>query len=628
MAYLSDGTGDWSLGQDAWKDPSLIQPNQYASGVNISTRGNLLGPRPPFRIFETAFDPKQTITTDYGYVRSVESVWASGKFQAMIPYKTSAGRFIITVISGLIFRTNIDERTTTLLSDKIFLNQYIPRINSAVALDTIVLFDFPSRPILINGNEVTVSSQTHLVNGSPAPQVPVSVLGAYNQNRLFIANAGVGFTAGDGVGNLATPEAPITFTELFTPSSPFFNQQFTLSTGNVLDAITAMGFIQQLDTSTGIGALFVATKHQVYSYQSQQPRDQWETQQFGGVFLANAGIAGPRAFINVNSDLIFLSGQGYIHAFSNARNDAKKWGNIPISREVNNYLVFNDPDLAQYAVLGYYNNRVFISANPYRVGALDRSQRPVSDYAHGGFVVLEIEALASLLSQGTPIWDGLWTGVNPMEIQTLDEMCFVMSKDGTSENGINALYVLGNDDDSDIVRGGHERDVRSIVYTKDFTYGQDLESNFTYKKENTFSIEPKDFVGQIKLKIERKPSQSNIWLLLTEWLHDAPGCTEQMPEDAILNGITPHQITPLVFGDGKESGCNPVTGDSYEGFTSMQYRLTIAGKSWRIKTIKSKVELLEVDEKQNLDLCRDLPPVKEGVQCLPDWTIPETILCR
>lgn len=622
--FTKDGTFDWSMGQDAWHDPNKLQANQYAAGVNVSPRGGRLAPRPAFHQVPLRFEQK-TLGTVYGYLRHIKDVWEAGKFQALIPFDAGSDQYLIVVICGLIFKTNINTWTTVLLSDDIKLDQYQPRINWSYAGQAIVIYDYPDYPVIveIEAGKVYRSDPEHKVNGELQPQVPIARMGTYNQNRLVIANDGTEFTAGDPVGNLLTPEAPLTFTEIFTPSSPYVNQFFSLPTEEAISHISAMGFIQQLDSSTGIGPLFIGTEKKVAFFRTDTARDQWSKQQFGGVVLANVGIAGPRAFVNVNSDLVFLSAEGNVHSFTNARNQAKQWGNVPISREVKNYLKFNDATLAQFACLGAVGNRVLISANPYRVQALDRSGRPVTDYAHGGFVALDIDPMSSFLMEGTPIWDGLWTGVNPMDICTVGKRCFIMSKDGCGGSGYNALYELREDSQHDIVRG-HERQIRAIVYTKSYTFNDD----FAQKREHTLTFHLHDLEGPVYFKVERKPSHSDEFNLWGEWRHEAPNSTEEMPLEELLNGFAKHQLKQIIFGDPVEDRASEINDDLFNTFRALQLRITIQADAWSLDHAKVEVRLVPFLERQEAENCETLRKVSIPKQPEPDWLIPEISLCN
>ncbi len=620
MQTVEDGTFDWSLGQDAYSDINQIRPNQFAAGINITTKGSTLAHRPPFE--------HQQITFDYRIVenRTIEDIWTAGKFQAAFGVATDTHNYVVTIVSGLVFKTNLATLNTVLVSETVKVDQHASRINWGYAGDTVVIFDYPNYPLLLKGNTLTRSDFNHVIRGSAAPQVPITTVGTYNQNRFFVATNGVEFTAGDGVGNLATPEAPVTFTEIFTPSSPFVNQVFSLPTEDIRYPITAMGFIQSLDESTGIGQMFVATKKRLYTYQTNQPRENWGKGSFGSVLLANAGIAGPRSYVNVNSDLLFMSGEGKLHALSTSRNDAKRWGNVPISREVENFLKFSDPDLAQFSVLGYFNNRVYITANPYLADATTREGESIIDYAHGGLVVLEIDSLASFLQEGSPSWAGLWTGVNPMELINIGDSFYIMSKDGDT-NGINRLYRVNETADTDIVNG-RNRPIRSVVYTKGYSFTGDTNGQFIQKQESTVAMHVQDIKGDLEITVDRKPSHSDSWLKYRNWKHTAPVDTHDIPEDEFINGFSPHQVKQIIFGDPENEECNPITNDLYSTFRSIQYRLTIEGVAWRLDNFKVKATIRPFEEKQEQDICNGLPPVKIAAQCSYDWDIPKERLCQ
>jgi len=618
---LTDGTADWSLGQDAWHSPDRIAPNQYWKGINVSTRGGFLSPRARYCQLQLTFEDKR-ITTSYGYSRTIADIWTAGKFQAFIYYNQLPDEYLITVVCGLIYRTNIRNGKTILMSEDIKVNQYRPRINWSYAAGSIVIFDFPNYPVIITGDDVMRSDPNNVINGFSQPQVPISTMGTYNQNRLFVANEGTEFTAGDPVGNLLTPEAPLTFTEVLTPSSPFYRQFFTLDTFNNAPTITAMGFIQQLDSNTGIGPMFVSTEDNLFFYNTNQPRDAWTQGQFGGLLLANAGVIGPRAIVNVNSDLLFLSAQGKVHALSAARAESKRWGNVPISREVEVFLRTPEHRINSYATLGYFNNRIYISANPYRIGALDREARPVSDYAFGGFVVMELDNLSSFLSEGSPTWSGLWTGINPMDIINTRDKCFVISKDYEVAN---AIYEITDDIDTDIAYG-LKRQVRSVVYTKEYEF----ENPFTQKREHNLVLQTKNLAGKIKIIIERKPSHSSKFLLWDTWEYEAPIEACDIPCDEFLKGLANHELKEIIFGDAEEQGCSPITGDVYNTFLKNQLRIIIQGDYWELDHVKFSARLVEFLERPTKVVCGKLPVQYIEAPCdsAVDWAIPTLSRCE
>lgn len=93
----------------------------------------------------------------------------------------------------------------------------------------------------------------------------------------------------------------------------------------------------------------------------------------------------------------------------------QKWARLSLSSEVQNWMKCPDVSLYRYGSVTYFKNKVLVSASPYRARARTVEQMRVSDYAFGGFTVLELDNLVSYGEASSPVWAGLWTGVNPLD---------------------------------------------------------------------------------------------------------------------------------------------------------------------------------------------------------------------
>lgn len=612
--FVEDGTFDWTLGQDSWAYPTKVKPNQYHKGVNLSITGGGLSPRPKFHFQKLTFDTKEN-----------ELIWKRGRFQCAIKYDKGDVPYILTVVSGVLFKTTVSTGYTERVPSTEVMSQFSPRINRSYADDKIVFFDYPSYPMIFDGQTLRRSDINKFYLGQfLTPEIPIANLGAYNQNRLFIANFGASFTAGDPVGNSATPEAPITFTEVLTPSSPFVNQILTLPDDNTLSQITAMGFLQSQDTSTGIGPMFVATRDKIFAYQTFLPRADWDKTRFGTMLINNAGIIGPRAYTNINSDLIFMSGEGFIRALSTATSDLRKWSNVPISREVQAYLHARHPELLKHTVITYHNNRVLIAANPYLTTCWTRDGKPSTDVAFAGMVVMEIDATASMLAEGAPAWVGLWTGVDPLEFVTIRNDLYIVAKEGNE----NALFKLVEGPGKD--RREHtEESVRSIIYTKSYSFtGEETNTAFMYKHEHTVAMHLQELRGDIKLQIERKPSHAHNWSTVAEWSHCAPTCLNDVDVCEPFVALQSHNFRDLIFSEDSKQACSPLTNDLYSIFRACQYRITLEGEHWLLDNFKVRAQLFMHQERNDAMLCDSLPCVYVPFECDPDWNLPERSLCQ
>lgn len=578
--FLTAGQVDFLGGQDASKIPSRIADNACAAAVNATFTKGVPAPRWGQKKRKITF-PDGGITTSVGSTISYEQIFHGGRFQSAFQYQIGSENFAVIVISGIIFLVSIDTFNAQVLSvPGGELNETSPRHNWSEAGQFNVVFDFPNFPVIFDGNTVRRADPTKA-------EVPISTLGAYNQNRLAIANATNEFTLGDPAGSLAAPGAPITFEEVETLASPYFGQIFQLPTGIADGPITAMGFIQSVDTSTGIGPMFVATANQMFTFHTEIPRGLWENGQFGSSFITTSGVTGQRAFINVNSDLFFLSPDYQVRAASQSRDEQQRWSKTPISREVTNWLFTSDQTLAPFNVMGYFENKIFVATNPYRVSAQNLEREEILDVAHAGFVVLELDNQATLGKSAMPAWAGLWTGVRPMEIFTtnLGQRCFVMSKD----DGSNELWELMPDKTYDEDSDGTIRQITTIFDSRQDALG----SPFDNKALHSIDLGFHNIKGDFKAEVFYKPAQGVEFAKWGEMSNIAPWRTCNVPEGCFVNGFAPHELRDQTIGYPVQNKvCDPVGKTSYNIGKKVQLRFIIEGIYWELQEYRIKANRL------------------------------------
>lgn len=611
---LQAGNVDFLGGQDASKIPCHIADNCYYSGINVSTKRGAVQPRWGFERKTLTYPEGGYFNANNVYV-TYKELFESGKFQLIAAYPVGNVERLLIVINGIIFLLNINYSTLSVvqISDGSMLNPRAPRLNWCTAGTSMVIFDFPSYPVIVTGSTARRADPALM-------EVPVSTNGTFNQNRLIVANAGIDFTAGDPVGSLITPNAPITFEEVMTPSSPYYGQVFQLTTASTDDPITAMGFLQVVDTSTGIGPLLIATTKAIYSYATQNPRSDWDQGKFGAVVVYNNGVVGPRAWCNVNSDLFFLSADGFVRTLSMSRAEQARWSKIPISREVELWMKYNDPALKQFAFVSYFKNKVFFSANPYRIQAVDYStRRPISDYAHAGLVVLELDNVVSFGEPVKPTWAGLWTGVNPMDMVVLNERAFIVSKDNYS---INAIWEVNPDthyDTSDC----SIRYVRSRIYTKEFNFGDD----FSNKEAHSIDMNLEELTGDVQVDVKYKAAHSPKFLPWGVFKYNVPWRICSMPCDGPLEGFVSQIVRDLTFGSptGDTEECNVATEEIYKVFKKVQLEITFKGIYWELHEYR----IIATPRPQNTQdtACTEYPVVATTADCNDDWYVEDFNLC-
>lgn len=611
---LQDGNLDFSGGQDASKTPDKVKENAYFSGINLTTEDGALGPRPAQEKLRLIFDDTGSYLDSNGRSHTYESLYYGGRFQAGIPYSIGREFFIIEIISGVMFLINQVTGYVRILSinDGSTIDENTPRVQWSPAGRFLVIFDYPAKPIIIEGFLARRSDLS-------AYEVPISVLGCYNQNRLFIANAGNEFTGGDPSGNTATPDAPITFEEVLAPASSYLGQIFQIPTNYNNDPITGMAFLQYTDTSTGIGPLLVSTARGVFSYQTQVPRANWEAGAFGTNFIYDVGFAGPRAFTNVNSDLFFLGSDGQVRSVSMSRDEQKKWSKVPLSREVQDWLKYWDKDLISYGTLCYYKNRIYITANPYRTSAVNSFGTFTTDVAHGGLVVIELANISSLGADSPPVWTGLWTGVRPSDMIVNNDTCFIMGKDNSNRNSIWKVNDSLNADTD----GPQERLIKSRVYTREYFF----QDSFQDKEPHSLDIPFQGIKGELEATIEFKPNHAATYGLWGKFKHVAPYSICKTTDPCAISGLAPHSFKEVNLGYPIDADkCDTVTNTLYKRFRKIQLKITVKAREWRIEEFILRAFAMA----QNISKpsCEKLPEVSVCLGCNDDWVVEDFNICQ
>lgn len=607
---LPDGTTDFSGGQNAAIEPDQLPNNQFHIGVNISVERACVSPR--WGIVEQPLDftPAGDYTRASGFKVPFEEVFLGGKFQGFAPYSIGPDYFNLYIVSGFIFIINLQDFTVDVLNKTDQLNVNADRVNWSNAGEFFVIYDWPNNPFILDGIQIRRADPTKF-------EVPVSVLGAYNQNRLCIANAGIDWTAGDPAGSPATPDAPITFIEVLTPSTGYTGDVYQLPTAvKNNDVITAMGFLQVLDKSTEIGSLIVASANSIYSYPTFLPRVQWQGGNDGRVFgsiLLNTGIAGQRAQTNVNSDFIFLNPEGQLYSVAMARDEFRQWSNSPISREVENFLGAEDAALSFVAACGHFKNKIFCTCNPYRVDVVSSEGVPQTDFVSSGVVVIETDNRAGLTNKKPPVWAGVWTGVQFMDMAENNKIFYVAAK----HNNRNGLFIFDPLRTYDFI-DGKPRDVRSVLVTKEYE-----NTDGTVNKElNSLDLGFRDIEEKLNITVHYKPDTSgiyNIWRENICFMAPVEQC-DALPK--FPNGLTPQGVRDMNIGGVDPDVCNIGTDEYMHVYKGVQLRLIITGRNWKLKYLKLRGLVLPeniLDFYCNED-CKGVPI---PVDCFDIWEIPK-----
>lgn len=593
-------------GQDVSLPSSRLELNKFVAGINVNTSKGVIRPR-------YAFQRKKLKIQKGGYSYAFNKIadftfnFKTGLFQAFVPYRVGKAYYQLIVINGLIYLLNQQDFSVKLLTlnSDTQLNPVQKRIYWGVTAKYVVFADFPNRPVIIE-NGVARRSNKDL------NELPVLNLVTYNQNRAIFSNGLNEFTGGDPAGSLTAPLAPITINEILA-GGPYVGEIYK-APSEYDDAITALTTLQATDTSTGIGSLIVATEEQIFSYDTTQPRSEWKNlNQFGTCLSYNAGIIDQLAQTNINSDLFFIAKDGTLRGLSSARDEQKKWARTPMSLPVENWVQYIDPDLIKYSRLTYFNNKIFWAVRPTYTKALRLDKTPILDVCHSGFAVLDMANVSRGLGDVPPAWDGLWTGLRPMDMLVNDGRMFVISKD----SGINEIYEVLPDQSVDRTDGGERRQIKSIIYTRDYF----TQSMFQEKELSRLESNITDILGEFHYDVKYKPSDASNFMEWGNYSLDVLNGYDTFIDQKV-NQRTGVALKELNINAPKLEEANAVTKDLYGTVKRVQYRLELTGDSWQLNefiVIGSELK----DEQEKGDTLEPNTKVEDFHTLTNDWDYKE-----
>lgn len=252
--------------------------------------------------------------------------------------------------------------------------------------------DGVSPPLVWDG---TVMRQITAVGNPVPPKLPAGTVMDYFMGRIWVASQGRAYVAGDIVGSPGAPSSG-TAPYQFRDSILNITENSLLNAGGAFIVPTNAGNIRaifhtaNLDTALGEGQLFVASRKTIYSVNVVPDRAQWQTlkEPLQRVAQLNFGTTSDRSVVPVNGDVFLQSPpNGDIRSFALALRYFHQWGNVPISRNMNRVLRFNDRSLLSFGTGIEYDNRLLQSVLPFVI--------PGIGVGHKGIMALDFDLISS-----------------------------------------------------------------------------------------------------------------------------------------------------------------------------------------------------------------------------------------
>lgn len=351
---------------------------------------------------------------------SLESAFEDGCWQGAHPYTDSQGNaHLIVCISGNVYQINVASLKVTDLSSVSgqTLASDRPQVWMVQAEEFLIIQDGSSLPLIFNGAKLRQSNSK--LNGGD--EVPTGTVMEYSRGRLWVASEDrTTFIAGDLAYSTTQSSADVlSFTE-----NTFLNGGGFFVVPNQSGRITAMRSIAVQDTTTAQGPLQVFTERGVFSVNAPFDRDSWQnvTSPIQTVSVLAAGAVGQNSAINVNGDIWYRSNDG-VRSFAVARRDHGTWVNTPLSEEVSRALEGDSSSLLSRGSAALFDNRLLQTVAPktYKTNNTDRG------VTHAGLAVLDFNPVSRMFDRGQPVWDGIWTGLNVLQVvyHSAVDRCFL-----------------------------------------------------------------------------------------------------------------------------------------------------------------------------------------------------------
>jgi hypothetical protein len=440
--------------------------------------------------------------------------------------------------------------------------------------DFVFIFQAENYLIVLGGQEATMIYDGSTLRLSGPDEVPSGFLGAYGWGRIWICNPDRRtFEAGDivygpsGTAMFGFRDAILKFTE-----NDFLNEGGSFGVPYEAGPITSMQFLVATDTSLGLGQLLVGTTNMVFSVNAPVERTTWKslTYPIQTISIIDYGPRGPRHTISINGDMWYRAEDGIRSFISSVRNFPSP-GNTPMSREVDPILFEDTPQLLFYGSAMLFDNKMFMTVSPFR----DFSQQ----VNHRGLIVINFDVLSNLRVKETPIWEGLQTGLNILQLSKAriqgEERGFIWAQGQDIElwevltDGISDQFVTSNG-----TVNIRRTDIACILQTR----SEDYSSAMDLKRLIMGEIYLEDVADMVVMQISYRPDDYPNWVPWQQFAvcSTVSQCYPHPPGVCLFQTNARSYAARLTLPQPRDD-CNLMTGKPMREFHKCQFQLLWTG---------------------------------------------------
>jgi len=450
-----------------------------------------------FLIIQNGLDKPLIFDGEFLYAAGSGNPGSVGVIASSLPIGT-----LMSYGQGRLFVAS-SNRTTFYAGDIVYGGSTNQVAISSSAVGATVVFTTSSAHSLAQGDVVTISGH------SSSPNLNGTWKATVLSSTTFSIPSGCS-TAGSGgyviKANAGTDTDLLRFTE-----TTYLSEGGSFQLPSEMGRITGMIFQPISDTAAGQGDLMVFGESGVVTFAVAAPREMWKTTPgFQRITLLKIGSVCERFLVPINNDIYFRGSDG-VRSYRNARADQGGTGETPFSTPIDAFLDFDTEYMYEASSAVYFDNRLIFTVGPtenYKnVGTNPIKAMPIT---HKGFGVFDFSSMSRPNTEFSPIWDGLWTGLNTTQLiagqinRTPRCFAFVLNPD-TLENELWELYPWAIYDYT--LTSSGER-IQCAIETRGYSFN----SPWNLKKLIRADLWVSGFEGTTTMNVLYRPDGSSCWI--------------------------------------------------------------------------------------------------------------------
>lgn len=505
------------LGVDTFSDPSQLEYFYCTAAVNKSFRKGEISTRPPFRSLSLSFDTEEN-----------KEIFEKGNITGAIAYDNTyegTQSHLVIAVADRILKGRIYADT---IEFSLLISGIDPKLTSyfVQAEDRVYWQNGKESPIGWDG----IGDAYRIEGGIAEDKMPIGTIMAFAQGRLVILGEKNHLFVSDFIyGNGLTPE------------SPKVESFIEIQANNDLGAIASPFSVGPIRSITPIpvtpsrnaqGDLLVLGDKGGYTLDITGERASWFASDILQIVLTSGGASSAFATVAANNDLWFRRFDGGIGSYSFERSEqTKAWGNTSLSREVSDYLRFDDPEKLRFCSAMVAHNRLLMSTG---LGISPNETDGFGPHKFGkGMVSLDFDKGSTINRKVGFSWDGLWTGVNPVSMVSVlvdnARRPLILSHDDDGVNRIYEALAEGGDDQADGIFSKIESSHETVLLLDQ----PDTRQEQGLKILEGIHLEISDVYGSAEITGEYSPNRSDEWFTAGNRTVGQDGLSQSTDENGV-----------------------------------------------------------------------------------------------